>query len=556
MLDSSPTFEAWDPLNYESDPGMFIAAQRREIRNILKSYTGYYDLFAELIQNALDAAENRLQEGESNYRPEVWIKINIPEGEVSVTDNGCGMDEIQFRQFLRPNYSFKYGAVTRGSKGVGATYLAYGFNHLEVATKLEGRVKSGVIRKGREWVEDREESIPRPKVEWSAPSHSVFNGIDRGTSMVVRLSGQSIRPRDLSWIGAESAGQWLAVLRANTPLGGVYLCGDNPNPISINVEVIDHAGETTATTMPAPRYLYPNEVLNRTADLRQFLADQRTRAAKGMDVSKKPPKFTKLNGIWGEWSGVEILNQSGDSPIRARLEDNERSLVLELGLTLRIFLAFSTDLWDNYNDNILGLRKGHRLLRGGLQLCTKHMPQGLPLTIPMTNNIGFQNLAHVLVHFENAEPDLGRKGFQPDVVRVAEKLSVSAVTALRRHYSLLRKPGGAQRYDDELRIDQWKQEQLTHELKFPLVVTGVGLFEPTEELPIRSEPIVEQDVVISYLDEDNVHLRTIHGATHSFTHSITGAHAFEAIILKDLVAYLTDPQAEQRRQRAILAVEE
>ena len=86
----------------------------------------------------------------------------------------------------------------------------------------------------------------------------------------------------------------------------------------------------------------------------------------------------------------------------------------ELDIKLRIFLCFSTDLWDSYNDNVVNLRKGHRLLHGGLQLCTRNMPQGLPITIPMTNNIGFQNLAHVLVHFENAEPDLGRKGFQPD----------------------------------------------------------------------------------------------------------------------------------------------
>lgn len=294
------------------------------------------------------------------------------------------------------------------------------------------------------------------------------------------------------------------------------------------------------------------------------------------------------------------------------------------------------------------------------------MPQGLPLTIPMTNNIGFQNLAHVLVHFENAEPDLGRKGFQPDQVRVAERLAVSAVTAFRRHYGLLRKPGGAKAYDDELKLDQWKQEQVEHEGKCPLVISGTGLFMPTEELPIRSEPIVEQDVValfnqmlssgvvrgiqlisssqykqydglyrvnmdqpierfilcdtnplgideehfagkdkletvvkvleykytidglieelqgevkavedvdlvvawelgekwnqmfevMSYLDSDNVHLRNIHGATHSFTHAMTGAHAFEAIVLKDLVAYLSDPDEEQKRQRDKLLVDE
>lgn len=217
------SIESWDPLDLKSDPGMVVAAQRREIRNILKSYTGYYDLFAELLQNALDAVERRQDEQQQqiDYEPTIWVTINIPEESVAVTDNGCGMDETQFRQFLRPNYSFKQGDTTRGSKGVGATYLAYGFNYLEVATKLNGRVYSGVIRRGREWAEDRAESVPRPKVESYEPEHPPFAEIDRGTSMVVRLVGSAIRPRDLTWVGANTADKWLAVLRTTTPLGGV-----------------------------------------------------------------------------------------------------------------------------------------------------------------------------------------------------------------------------------------------------------------------------------------------------------------------------------------------
>jgi hypothetical protein len=61
--------------------------------------------------------------------------------------------------------------------------------------------------------------------------------------------------------------------------------------------------------------------------------------------------------------------------------------------------------------------------------------------------------------------------------------------------------------------------------------------------------------VMSYLDEDNVHHRKIHGATHAFTHSLTGGHAFEAIILRDLVGYLSDPDGEQKKQREKLAIE-
>lgn len=667
MSEANPVvIDAWDPLSSESDPGLIVAAQRREIRNILKSYTGYYDLFSELIQNALDAVERRLSEKADHYKPHIWVRIDLVKFEVTVTDNGCGMSEPEFRQFLRPNFSFKHADNTRGSKGVGATYLAYGFNHVEVATRSDGKTFSGVMRRGREWVEDRTDSVPRPKVEYTAPTHAAFDQIDRGASMKVKLVGAGIRPRDLTWIGAQTADQWLSVLRTFTPLGGVYLCDETPTPVGTTIEVVSSTGNITIAELEAPRYLYPAEVINRVADIRDFLSDRRARVEKGLDVSKIPPKFRSLNGIWGEWTGEAILNSKSDSPIKARLDPNEVKLVNELDLKLQIFLAFSTDLWDAYNDNTVGLRKGHRLLRGGLQLCTRHMPQGLPLTIPMTNNIGFQNLAHILVHFENAEPDLGRKGFQPEVVRVAEKLSVSAVTAMRRYYPLLRKPGGAKAYEEELQLDNWKQSQLTHELEFPLVITGAGLFMPAEELPIRSEPVVEQDVVAlfnqmlssgivrgiqlisssqykqydglyrikmmkpfqkfilssknplgideehfidkesletvvkvleykytidgfieelqaevkavedvdlviawelgdkwrqmfevtSYLDHEHIHLRNMHGATHSFTHAMSGNHAFEAIVLKDLVSYLQDPEAEEKRQRIKLSLEE
>jgi hypothetical protein len=146
--------ESWDPLVPSDDPGVLVAAQKREIANILKSYTGYYDLFSELLQNALDAVERRAAEDGSVYTPKIWITIDLQAGSVSVTDSGTGMNLAQFRQFLKPNLSFKAGA-SRGSKGVGATYLAYGFNHLEVATRQSAEtVYSGILSAGREWLDD------------------------------------------------------------------------------------------------------------------------------------------------------------------------------------------------------------------------------------------------------------------------------------------------------------------------------------------------------------------------------------------------------------------
>ena len=56
-------FDSYDPLTIEDqDRELVVAAKKREIRNILKSYTGYYDPFAEILQNAFDAVEKRAHE--------------------------------------------------------------------------------------------------------------------------------------------------------------------------------------------------------------------------------------------------------------------------------------------------------------------------------------------------------------------------------------------------------------------------------------------------------------------------------------------------------------
>ena len=90
------------------------------------SYTGWYDLLSELIQNALDAIDHRKRR-ESDYSPKLWIKIDLQTNSISVTDNGIGFSREHFQYFLAPMVSFK-SKTDRGQKGVGATYLAYGFN--------------------------------------------------------------------------------------------------------------------------------------------------------------------------------------------------------------------------------------------------------------------------------------------------------------------------------------------------------------------------------------------------------------------------------------------
>lgn len=97
-------FTPFDPLKAKSlaDTEVAALAQKREIRNILGSYVGWYDPFCELIQNSLDAVEERVKIEPDTYKPTIWITVDIQDNSLAVTDNGIGLDEKNSHSFCVP----------------------------------------------------------------------------------------------------------------------------------------------------------------------------------------------------------------------------------------------------------------------------------------------------------------------------------------------------------------------------------------------------------------------------------------------------------------------
>lgn len=76
------SYHGVDPLDPNDDHDVtkqiLIDQKKRGIQNVLKSYTGFYDLFSELIQNALDACEKKYETDNSdNYLPQIEVVINL-----------------------------------------------------------------------------------------------------------------------------------------------------------------------------------------------------------------------------------------------------------------------------------------------------------------------------------------------------------------------------------------------------------------------------------------------------------------------------------------------
>ncbi|MBK8885341.1 MAG: ATP-binding protein [Saprospiraceae bacterium] len=174
------------------------------MKNILGSYVGWYDPFCELIQNSLDSVEERAKSENADYEPTLWININIQENTLTVTDNGIGLDENKFTKFLCPDISFKSG-VTRGHKGVGATYLAYGFNFIQVASKTEDYEAIGKMENARNWLNDENPaSNPQMKPDTHGAKDDNFLSIDKGVSIYVKFD-RTTHPKDLKWIVTDDA---------------------------------------------------------------------------------------------------------------------------------------------------------------------------------------------------------------------------------------------------------------------------------------------------------------------------------------------------------------
>ena len=481
----------WDPIDEALSPEVVSATIKRQIRNILKSYTGWFDPLAELIQNAIDAVEHRKQR-EKNYQPNIWIKIDLKEGLVCVTDNGVGFKEDEFRTFLAPNVSFKKHN-DRGNKGVGATYLAYGFNFLQIGTKNPDFSLIGTIKDGREWVEDEEGIIIRPRIQEDKPIHEAFDDVDRGSSVVLKLVGEYIRPKDLKWVGANNAEQWRVVLHLKTALGGIYL-NNSPIPLMCSLTVIDEAGNTTNLEYSTCEYVYPHTVFSACKKMDDVIKTQEGLLAKGKDGTKLPQNYYKLNGLYNSWTYKNII--SAPSTLRGDWSTKEKQLAERYKISIYGFFGYSVRLWNKYNDEIVGLRKGARILRGGIQLATNCMPQGELIPIPLTRNIGYQNQTHVIVQFDQAEPDLGRKGFQPELTELAQHIGISVVNSLSAWKRLLQKDTGAPPNITEIKqIHDWVVEQEEHEKNYPLIISRKDLFLPTKEPSITSIPTSEQDVI-------------------------------------------------------------
>ena len=489
-LDGFDPLAAYDGTASTSIAAVLEEASKRIVHNILKSYTGYFDLFSEVLQNSLDAVQLRLQREGSSYQPKIWVRIEIPSGIVRIVDNGVGMSEREFKYCLRPSVSFKKQADLRGHKGVGATFVAYGFSFLKLQSKQQGGPLAAILRQGRQWAEDTSGTVPRPKfaaVDFNVPELLRENSGTCVEIIVGQASGE--RPKNLAWLGAQNAEQWYTVLRVKTPLGGVYLRTPPFKP-KVFISVVSSEKVETSFETERAEYYYPHEIPNLKVQAVHDIA----KALDGIsgDAATKflklSPDYKRLDCIYDLWDKEDLLRE--DSYFASALDESDRLLIERHSVIVYACFLRSAKIWGELHDEIFALRKGQRVIQGGLQMASDFMVQGDLSIIPLTSTIGYQANSHVIVHFTDGDPDMGRKVFQPELKHLAEVLAVRAVTTFKRFLQHLKPDTGAQTMTPARELYDWQKQQENHRDRFPLSFAHDGT-----HIALLSTPQQEQDVI-------------------------------------------------------------
>lgn len=484
-------FKAFDPLKAKSvaDTEVAAMAQKREIKNILGSYVGWYDPFCELIQNSLDSVEERTKLEEEGYVPTLWITVDIQNNSLTVTDNGIGLDEQKFISFLCPDISFKSGN-TRGHKGVGATYLAYGFNHIQVSSKCLDFRAVGKMENARKWLDDQNPAgNPTMKPDTNGTSDSIFESIDRGVSIFVKFD-KTTHPKDLRWIVTDKAEEWFKILSIKTGLGAF-----NPNlEIRVNLSVVDRNGNKTEYHKKGIEYHWPHTAVTKSVTIKDVQDKQAELFRKNGQYFDMPSRFKNLDSIYQYWSSDDILELDAQKQIK--LEDSEKEILKQYTPKVYVVYVYSAKIWDVINES-LGVRTGLKIIQGGIQIAANNMPQGESIQIPLNRNIGRQNQIHSYIHFDNCSPDLGRKGFQNEIVEFAKELSkkLSDGPLMKVRSTLRPNTGVSPNLNREHMVDNWKTEMTSYENEHPLELINPNFFLPTTKISITSKPSREQDVI-------------------------------------------------------------
>jgi len=447
--------ERWD-----DDRGRRMA-MKTNIRNILDSYAGTYDFVAEPVQNAVDEVEYALRLFEmgqaahlantptGEYEPVIWVIVDAMRNQLSVIDNGPGMTVEQAMRFVYPSYTEKREKsrqihhTLRGHKGVGSTYLAYGFNYIRVSSKGPDGMLSMCLSGGRNWALS-DTNDPEPLAEPAMEDIPAFHTLSTGTAVTIRFD-ESTQPSSLTRLGS-SAERWALILRANTALGFIDIRNEQnwQEKLTVVLTYIDREGNESLIDVP-PVYLFPHLIKGFDwLDLAQFYRQHR-------ETVEVPRNCQDMDGVYRIWKGDDLV-QTGTGLARGIGFDD----VLACEPVVYAAFTHSSRLWDSLTEALTS-DKRLKVIRPGVWVVSSNAITGRSISVEPSYGAGNVDRLHMLVDLKDVRPDLGRKGFNPAIEEQIRKMAENAISYFVARRKGFLKPAGVQPGESHRRLDLYRK---------------------------------------------------------------------------------------------------
>lgn len=460
---------------------------KQRVINVIKSYHNAADVIAEPIQNGVDEV---LSAPGLSGDGEVRITLDTDENTISVRDNGRGIPSKDIAKWLAPDVGSKradfLAGLVRGHKGVGLTFLAYGFNFFELETKTDDEHYIVRLEHGRAWVEDPDND--QPPVGRLEEIHGGGRLDGTGTIVTIRLSPQT-EPRSLrhAFPTLEYA---TTAIRNQTAAGLVEPPAvTKRRPLKVTLEYKRQA-KTETVTIPAS-YRYPHEDL--AAGIKVLNLGNWLKNNKNSGPSAKERKaFHACYWIFEPKALKELIGSKTGEQL---VEPEEVEAFIDThDVHVYSLFSYSASYRDQLGDNWKIPRNRKNLHFPSLRVATDGMISSWNREITLTHR-GFNvDRTWLIYSLRGIEPDLGRKDFPPNVhdfLRITEELIANRLAEQSRPFLRVSPPRTAPTQpgyvDPAVKAHVRRQSPMS-----PQLLPGIG------EITLQTEPQAEQDVIALY----------------------------------------------------------
>lgn len=405
--------QQFDPLEIEN-PEFVATAIKQRVRNIIRSYNHPADILAEPIQNAVDEVEEAVRT-KAIERGQV-VTIDCNHGTVKIADNGRGISIDDIKRLLAPDMTdkaelFRVGR-SRGHKGVGLTFLTYGFNYFHIESRTSKEHYSVKMRNSRRWIEDVAiATVPQATLKPLSDRQGSLR--HSGTIVTIQVDNET-EPKDL-FRTFSSIEYSRSVIEAQTAIG-VFPTSQDPSAVfDAQLTYLSKNGTSTSATL-STTYRFPHRDIKkgiRTFDVGSYLANS---------PPTTPPLSlrSKHQAVFRFYSTEELIRLLEGRTVEG--DAIASSAELFALLTKHNVTAYGLAGYGAEYKTIISeswhVPVNRKLIAPSIRVATDGMISSWQRDLSLSHR-GFNvERIWIVTHLQHVEPDLGRKDYPPEILEL------------------------------------------------------------------------------------------------------------------------------------------